>query len=180
MLARLQSDPVGTVPIGINVAGSDLDIICEVQDFDRFELIVIDYFKDYHEFSVVRRQVEGNERIKINFTIEEWQIEIFGQSKPTTEQNGYIHMVIEDRMLSMYGDVFKDEIIRLKSEGLKTEPAFAKALKLLGDPYQRLLEIYNWNDVEIRKLWGHSNVKGNDVVNTSTLGETNAKNNKRE
>lgn len=144
---------VGTVPIGINIQGSDLDIICEVKEFNDFESQMREQFSHYDEFSLIRRDVDGMDRIKVNFIIDGWPIEIFGQNKPTQEQNGFIHMVIEDRMIRMYGEKFKDQIIQLKNEGLKTEPAFAKILKLEGDPYLRLLELYKWTDEEIRDLW---------------------------
>lgn len=107
------------------------------------------------EFLMQPRIVEGVERITINFTIEGWPIEIFGQNKPTHEQNGFVHMVIEDRMLNLYGMKFKEQIIELKSEGVKTEPAFAHILQLEGDPYIILLEMSNWTDEELRILWGH-------------------------
>ncbi|WP_239616841.1 DUF4269 domain-containing protein [Cohnella mopanensis] len=148
---------VGTIPIGINIETSDLDIICEVKDFDEFERLCNEHFRDHHGFLITRREVEGIERIKINFMIENWPIEIFGQNKPTTEQNGYLHMIIEDRMLTMYGKKFNEQIIQLKSKGLKTEPAFAKILKLEGDPYLKLIELYNWTDEELRDLWVDSN-----------------------
>lgn len=89
--------------------------------------------------------------------IENWPIEFFGQNKPTTEQNGYLHMIIEDRMLSLYGKKFKEQIIQLKSTGMKTEPAFAKILRLEGDPYLRILELIKWTDEELRDLWAGSN-----------------------
>ncbi|MEC0091962.1 DUF4269 domain-containing protein [Paenibacillus macquariensis] len=148
---------VGTVPIGVNIMGSDLDIICEVKGFNDFERQMEEQFKDYFDFSITRRVVNDMERIKVNFVIEGWPIEIFGQEQPTRQQNGFRHMVIEDRMLRIYGKHFNDQIIQLKIEGLKTEPAFAKVLKLEGDPYLRLLEIYNWTDEEIRDLWEESN-----------------------
>jgi len=148
---------VGTVPIGVNVKSSDLDIICEVKGFNDFERQMEEQFKDYFDFSLTRRVVNDMERIKVNFVIEGWPIEIFGHEQPTREQNGFRHMVIEDRMLRIYGKHFKDQIILLKIEGLKTEPAFAKVLKLEGDPYLRLLEIYNWTDDELRELWKESN-----------------------
>lgn len=148
---------VGTVPIGINIKGSDLDIICEVKEFNDFERQMGVQFSNYDDFSLTRRVVDDMNRIKINFIIDGWPIEIFGQDKPTQEQNGFRHIVIEDRMIRMYGEKFKDQIIQLKNEGLKTEPAFAKILKLEGDPYLRLLELYKWTDEEIRDLWKESN-----------------------
>ncbi|MNO72881.1 hypothetical protein D3C76_638370 [compost metagenome] len=146
---------VGTVPIGIHIQSSDLDMICEVRNFEEFEDVAGAYFICMPNFSCSRRIVEGVERITINFTIEGWPIEIFGQNKPTHEQNGFVHMVIEDRMLNLYGMKFKEQIIKLKSEGVKTEPAFAHILQLEGDPYIILLEMSNWTDEELRILWGH-------------------------
>ncbi|WP_373288499.1 DUF4269 domain-containing protein [Paenibacillus silvae] len=148
---------VGTIPIGINIETSDLDIICEVKNFEEFERLCKEHFRDKQGFSITRRVVEEIERIKINFMIENWPIELFGQNKSTSEQNGYLHMIIEDRMLKLYGKKFKEHIIHLKSTGMKTEPAFAKILRLEGDPYLKLLEINNWTDEELRDLWVDSN-----------------------
>ncbi|MNN40387.1 hypothetical protein D3C81_1544600 [compost metagenome] len=143
---------VGTVPIGIHNQSSDLDIICEVRNFEEFEKVVGAHFKHLPDFTFIRRVVEGIERVKINFTLEGWPIEIFGQNKPTHEQNGFVHMVIEDRMLKLFGEKFKEQIIQLKSEGFKTEPAFANLLQLEGDPYITLLEMNNWTDEELKKM----------------------------
>ncbi|MBA9088553.1 hypothetical protein FHR92_005070 [Fontibacillus solani] len=143
---------VGTVPIGIHIQSSDLDIICEVGNYEEFEKVMETHFKHLADFSFIRRVVEGIERVKINFTIEGWPIEIFGQNKPTHEQNGFVHMIIEDRMLKLFGKQFKEQIINLKREGLKTEPAFANLLQLEGDPYLTLLEMSNWTDEELKKV----------------------------
>ncbi|MNR65241.1 hypothetical protein D3C85_1882000 [compost metagenome] len=59
-------------------------------------------------------------------------------------------------MLNMYGKKFKERIIQLKSEGLKTEPAFAKALNLLGNPYLKLLELMDCTKEQLRVLWKDS------------------------
>ncbi|MBP3961199.1 DUF4269 domain-containing protein [Paenibacillus sp. DLE-14] len=143
---------VGTVPIGINVAGSDLDLICEVTDFNAFEAEMFAAFKQEQHFTIVRRVVAGLERIKVNFTLERWPIEIFAQSIRTTEQNGYRHMVVEARLLALFGHAFRAEIIQLKENGFKTEPAFAKALKLEGDPYLKLLELADWTNEQLLAL----------------------------
>jgi hypothetical protein len=144
---------VGTVPIGIHVENSDLDIICEVHDFTRFEALVAANFHQYPGYSQIRRQVDGVWRTKVNFLLENWPVEIFGQERTSVEQNGFRHMVIENRMLSLYGEEFRQRIIDLKHEGLKTEPAFANLLKLEGDPFAKLLELESWNDEELLALW---------------------------
>ena len=131
----------GTVPLGIQVAGSDLDIICEVYEPERFIAEVRDSFGSLYGFSAVSRIVEGLPRTRINFRAGGWPIELFGQPLQTILQNGWRHMLVEDRILQLLGDPFRSEVIRLKSGGMKTEPAFARLLGLEGDPYEALLRL---------------------------------------
>ncbi|MGG1314142.1 DUF4269 domain-containing protein [Cohnella laeviribosi] len=147
---------VGTVPLDLDVPGSDLDIICEVREFDPFERLITRSFGKEEEFLFTRRRVQGIERIKANFNYKGWPIEIFGQAIATIEQNGFKHMVIEARLIELFGIRFKDTVRKLKAEGIKTEPAFAQVLRLEGDPYEKLLEIYDWSDEELRRLWADS------------------------
>lgn len=69
-----------------------------------------------------------------------FEIEIFGQTIPTKQQFAYRHMMVEHNLLNKYGEVFRQQIIELKRQGHKTEPAFAIALNLTGDPYMELLK----------------------------------------
>ena len=69
-------------------------------------------------------------------------IEIFGQAIAVTEQQAFRHMLAEHFLLKKYGEPLRKEVIELKKAGLKTEPAFAKALMLEGNPYQSLLRFY--------------------------------------
>ncbi len=50
-------------------------------------------------------------------------------------------MITEHAILKEKGKNFKQEIIKLKASGLKTEPAFAKLLGIEGDPYEELLKL---------------------------------------
>ena len=119
---------VGTVPLGIHVKDSDLDIICEVSDFTAFKHRLIERFHTYSDFIITDKVVSGIRRMKANF------------------------MVIEARILELYGDSFREQIVGLKRNGVKTEPAFAQALHIDGDPYERLLELYHWTDEQILGL----------------------------
>ncbi|MGL5579695.1 MAG: DUF4269 domain-containing protein, partial [Cetobacterium sp.] len=47
---------------------------------------------------------------------------------------------------------FRQKIIELKKDGMKTEPAFAFLLKLEGNPYDKILELENYSDYELIKL----------------------------
>lgn len=143
---------VGTVPIKINVVGSDLDIICEVLDFDKFEKIVRSHYAKMINFSCVRRTVNGIPRIKVNFVYDDWPIEIFGQPLKTTEQNGFKHMIVEARILELTDEKFKNKIITMKSNGIKTEPAFTQVIGLSGDPYIEMLKLYELSEKELKDL----------------------------
>ncbi len=50
-------------------------------------------------------------------------------------------MIVEHRILEQKGIEFRYKIKKLKSNGIKTEPAFAKLLKLEGNPYDELLKL---------------------------------------
>lgn len=143
---------VGTIPIDIDIDKSDIDIACEVYDFNEFKKIVIELFHKYKNFTIDIRNEREREFIVANFYIEEMEIEIYGEALPVEKQNGYRHMIIEYRILKIGGRKLKEEIIKLKKAGLKTEPAFAKCLDVYGDPYEELLKLENKDDNYLRKL----------------------------
>ncbi|PXW13024.1 uncharacterized protein DUF4269 [Chryseobacterium sp. CBTAP 102] len=131
----------GTVPIEIDIKGSDLDLIFEVdlkfeQDF-LDDLLFCQLIP--HDAEVEYPIVNGEKCITLNFILDGFLIEIFGQNKPTTEQNAYLHMVAEYKILLKKGKKFKQKIIELKKQGIKTEPAFGLLLGL-ENPYEDLLK----------------------------------------
>jgi hypothetical protein len=133
----------GTIPIEIDVEGSDLDIICEVdlrfeEDF-LDDLMFSKFIPHDAEVKVEYPILNGENCITLNFILEEFPIEIFGQNKPTTEQNAYRHMIAEYKILQEKGEDFKQKIIQLKKKGIKTEPAFGILLGL-ENPYEDLLK----------------------------------------
>jgi len=129
---------VGTIPINIDIESSDLDIICEVYDNDEFINQLMATFGPEKDFSVTE-SIKFN-ATKATFKIEDFEIEIFGQNRPTMQQNAYRHMLIEHQLLLEKGEAFRQEIISLKKQGYKTEPAFAKLLGFEGNPYEELLK----------------------------------------
>lgn len=130
----------GTIPLGINITGSDLDILCCYEDKATFNNEVVNAFSVCEGFDVREIVIHGSETIIANFYIKGFEIEIFGQDIPVRQQYGYRHMIIEHAILQREGEDFRKEIIRLKEQGYKTEPAFAKLLGLEGDPYIALLD----------------------------------------
>lgn len=141
---------VGTIPLEIDIEKSDLDIICEVHNFYEFEKLTKNSFQKYKNFNI--NKIKENPAIVANFFIKEFEIEIYGQAAPTKEQYGYRHMIIEDKILKLGGNKLKKEIINLKRNGMKTEPAFAKYLNLNGNPYEELLKLENMSNKDIELL----------------------------
>ncbi len=129
----------GTIPIEIDVEGSDLDIICEVEDKIEFEKFLVKNFSEF-DLKIEKITIKEENCIICNFQLEEFPIEIFAQNKPTIEQNAYRHMIAEYRILQEKGEEFKQKIIDLKKKGIKTEPAFGMLLGL-KNPYEDLLKI---------------------------------------
>ncbi|KFF25498.1 DUF4269 domain-containing protein [Chryseobacterium vrystaatense] len=133
----------GTIPIEIDIESSDLDIICEVNlDFEEDfldDIAVSRLIPEDVDVKIENVMVRGEKSIVLNFMLEEFPIEIFGQNKASFEQNAYRHMIAEYRILEEKGEEFKHTIIELKKQGIKTEPAFGLLMKL-ENPYEDLLK----------------------------------------
>ncbi|MBK1895514.1 DUF4269 domain-containing protein [Chryseobacterium paridis] len=133
----------GTIPIEIDIEGSDLDIICEVNlkfEEDFLDEIMFSQLIPFEaDVKVERIIISGEKSIVLNFMLDEFPVEIFGQNKPTVKQNAYRHMIAEYKILQERGEEFKQQIIELKKKGIKTEPAFGMLLNL-EDPYEDLLK----------------------------------------
>lgn len=130
----------GTIPLNIDIATSDLDVLCCYEDKTIFRNVVANAFSGCEGFAVREIAIHSSETIIANFSIDNFEVEIFGQDVPVRLQNGYMHMIIEQAILQREGENFRKEIIHLKEQGYKTEPAFAKLLGLKGDPYLALLD----------------------------------------
>jgi hypothetical protein len=131
---------VGTIPLGIDIESSDLDIVCFTPDPTVFSAHLTDAFAHCSKFAIGTKSVKKRPTVICRFTIESFPVEIFGQDVPSTEQDSFIHLVNENLILLQNGPEFKIEITRLKRAGMKTEPAFAQLLGLQGDPYEALLQ----------------------------------------
>lgn len=140
-LAPYQPLLAGTIPIDIDLPESDLDIVCSCEDPIVFSQVLTQLYKDKPNFTVYTQDQKGLLSTIAQFKGEHFEIEIFGQNKPSQEQNAFRHMLIEHHLLEKHGSEFKEKIKQLKASGLKTEPAFAQLLNLKGNPYEALLNI---------------------------------------
>ncbi|WP_298320351.1 DUF4269 domain-containing protein [uncultured Aquimarina sp.] len=130
----------GTIPIEIDTPKSDLDIICHCPNHQEFQTTLTKLYADQNDFEIRTGFWNGLTSVIAKFQSERYVIEIFGQNQPTQKQYAYRHMIKEYKILQAKGIRFKEDILKLKKQGLKTEPAFAKLLGLTGDPYEELLK----------------------------------------
>lgn len=138
-LAAFEPILVGTIPINIDTDRSDIDIICYASDLIQFAQTIREFFQRNDDFKLWEYQGQESNAVVVNFCLERFEIEIFGQDVPTRQQLAYRHMLIEHRLLQEKGERFRQDVIALKRKGVKTEPAFAKLPDLKGDPYVELL-----------------------------------------
>ncbi|MNJ91905.1 hypothetical protein D3C87_95600 [compost metagenome] len=142
VMERLKDfDPIltGTIPIRIDIETSDLDIVCCYPDKALFTNYLKDSFGAEDRFTLWEQSEQR--AVICNFWLDGFELEIFGQDFPSRKQNAYRHMLIEHQLLEERGESFRREIIALKRQGYKTEPAFAMALGLTGNPYEELLKL---------------------------------------
>lgn len=147
----------GTVPIGIDVEGSDLDIVCRIDSTEDFAAFAVRHFGGYRNFESYERDTRT---IVCRFVCDDIPIEIFASDVEPFESNAWRHMIAEYKVLESAGDELRRAVVRLKRRGLKTEPAFARLLGLEGDPYEAMLRVGGMSDAEITELAaGRSMVK---------------------
>ncbi|GGP08073.1 DUF4269 domain-containing protein [Oceanobacillus neutriphilus] len=129
----------GTIPLRIDTASSDLDIIMEVHDFSDFRNKINFLYGSCSQFKLKQKIIRSKSIVKANFIYDNFQFELFGQAQAVTQQYAYLHMVIEKYLLDT-NPSWQCEIIALKEQGFKTEQAFCHMLELTGDPFEALID----------------------------------------
>ncbi len=137
----------GTFPLDISTPSSDVDVLMSSSDLNTLEAKIKTKYQNFESFKCVR-----NGWITAEFKFEGFVFEIYAEEKLTALQNSNLHFLLQERLLKLGSSDFKNLIIQLKQSGLKTEPAFAKALNLSGDPYQALIDIRKKSDSELAIL----------------------------
>jgi hypothetical protein len=132
----------GTIPLGIDIPGSDLDVLCEQHAPQAFIACLERAYGHCSDFSYQMAFYNNLETVIVNFKYGGFSVEIFGQPQRVIAQNAFRHMQIEARLLEIGGEAAHRALRELKSAGLKTEPAFAQYFNLPGDPYQTLLDLW--------------------------------------
>ena len=139
----------GTVPLGIDVAGSDLDVVCRISSVEGFAVFAEHTFGRRTGFEIHRRSADT---VVVRFEVDGIPIEIFASQTSSADSAAWRHMLVEKRVLSLLGDDFRRRVIEMKRAGVKTEPAFCRLLGLDGDPFAAILALEDATDEEICNL----------------------------
>jgi hypothetical protein len=155
LLERYDPAHVGTIGNGLNISGSDIDIVCCAADLDAFESFMRQTFGHLSEFTVSRKISRGALHIVASFEYI-LPVEIYCESAPVEKQLGFRHYVLTCQLLSVAGERLRNSVRRLKELGMKTEPALAHCLGLEGDPYLSLLQLEGMSNDEIMEFLAQS------------------------
>lgn len=156
-LKQFDARVVGTPPLELDTPESDIDLICEAQDAEAFIKVIRRRFGAEDGFTIEQRD-QFARPVVVNFKRSGWPVEIYAIAQPTSQQPAWLHFDVERRLLSLAGEAFKTIVRDLRSRGFKTEPAFAEALDLAGDPFTALSELSLKEDdalIEVLRSAGH-------------------------
>ncbi|MGM4894852.1 DUF4269 domain-containing protein [Tardiphaga sp. 839_C3_N1_4] len=111
----------------------------------------LEHFGESESFAIYQWSAKGRPVIA-TFEAYGWPFEIFVSSTPVQDQTGWRHFEVEKRLLTLGGPTFHTAICALRAEGVKTEPAFARALKLERDPYTVLYNLFSTSDDQLNAV----------------------------
>ena len=144
---------VGSIPLDIHGPGADADIACcGGPDLDAFRTALETGFGTPFGARISDNIHAGEASVIARLELEGLPVEIFGRQRPVETHESYIHWLAEDRILGLAEERLRTDIRAIKASGLKTEPAFARALGLGGDPFAELLKLASPGDEALRAL----------------------------
>ncbi len=155
-LVAYQPEIVGTLPLAIDTPESDIDILCNAPDLTAFSELSDRTFGHFDGYRLHKRPATSHvaAALVVRFECDGLPVEIFATDCPTRSQYGFVHMLIEARILFVMGEEFASQVRELKQSGIKTEPAFAKLLGLSGDPYIELAELVSLSPPQLCQRLG--------------------------
>jgi hypothetical protein len=154
VLADFKPVLAGTIPLGVDIAGSDLDVLCEVAPAEtaRFSELLRKHYGHRPGFQIRQHAIGGRASVVSSFRYRGREVEVFGQALPTAQQHGFRHLLVEAAVLRAGGEPWRRAVRRLKKQRLKTEPAFAALLQLPGNPYEALLTLEGMSAAELETM----------------------------
>jgi len=139
---------VGSIPLDVHGLAADADIACGGLGFDAFAQ-ALTAFQARPGFTLSETRHCGERSMIARFRIDALPVEIYGRARPVEAHESYVHWLAEHRLIQLAEPRFRADIRRLKAQGLKTEPAFAKTLGLGDDPFAELLKLASPSDAAL-------------------------------
>lgn len=155
-LSAFHPEVAGTIPLGIDVEGSDVDILMGASDFEAVKQKFRESGSHLGECHFKEKELGGRSSLIVRFTFDGVPFEVVAQGEAPVRQTAYRHFLVEERLLRIGGTDFVSEIRRFRGTGEKTEPAFARALGLKGDPYIELLKLDGLSEKQLRAFFHRS------------------------
>lgn len=142
----------GTFPLGLQNETSDVDVLLQVENLDELMFLANEQWGHLDGFRTYTTVVDGLDTMIVQFLVDYVPFELFAQNRPAVYQNGYRHFLIEDRILKYVSTGALEKLRGLRKNGVKTEPAFAEALKIAGNPYHELLDLQKSSAEVLKKF----------------------------
>lgn len=139
----------GSLPLDLASEESDIDIVTYAPDLKTFAGILRHEFGENEAFQSQRGISLGVATLMTTFRFGGENLEIFSQNVLVPRQNAIVHLLVEERLLRLGGDDFREKILNARRSGQKTELAFGEVLGL-EDPYRELLTYEDLSDNELR------------------------------
>lgn len=139
---------VSTVCVGLDVPGSDLDIIGERTSAAAFPSVVREAYGREPNFQIWARRDGAT---VARFDTGSFPVEIFVTDQPVEQQYAWRHLSLMARLLKIEPRL-RAPVRALKRDGHATEEAFAALLGLDGDPYEAFLTLEPLPDQQVAAL----------------------------
>jgi hypothetical protein len=138
----------GTFPLGLAVETSDIDVICHASVVGALAERIWLHFRHCDDFRL-HQWTSSNRSVVARFRSGGFLFEIFGDARPVFEHEAWRHFDVERRLLALDDGRLRQLVSNLRAKGMKTEPAFAAAMMLDGDPYAVLLTLSFESDEQL-------------------------------
>ena len=142
---------VSTICIDIDVDSSDIDIICQHQDAKEFRDTISACFSTHQKFKWLQSS-SSSSAVVAEFELGGLMFEVYGDTLPVSSQNAYKHLSVMAKLLDHAGAQLRSDVRSLKSQGIKSEAAFCKCLRIEGDPYIVILEFETLSHEKLKDL----------------------------
>jgi hypothetical protein len=132
---------IGSIPLDLHGEHADADIVCRADDLQAFAAAMTEAFGERPDFRAEVAPYLGRPSAIVRFSPPELPVEIFARPEPVEDHESFRHHQAARRLLAIGGEPLREQVRGLKAMGLKTEPAFAAALGLEGDPALAMLDL---------------------------------------